>query len=66
MPLRLLRLVYAIWFVGVLWLLYLSIVRHVQSRAAGGLTMRILLCLTWPLSLLTRRGRQALLPDSPF
>jgi len=62
MPLRLLRLIYAAWFVGVIWLTYFSILRFLADRVAAGLATRGVLTLFWPLSLLTRAGRAALLP----
>jgi hypothetical protein len=64
MPLRLLRLLYATWFVGVIWLAYLSILRFQAERRVRGLLSRALLLLLWPLSLLTRAGRAALLPKT--
>lgn len=64
MPLRLLRLLYAAWFVGVIWLSYLSIVRYQADRNAGGLLPRFVLALFWPLALLTQRGRASLLPNT--
>jgi hypothetical protein len=66
MPLRLLRLLYAIWFVGIIWLNYFSIVRYLYDRVAAGLVKRFILTLFWPLALLTKPGRAALLPKQKY
>ena len=66
MPLRLLRLLYAAWFVGIIWLTYFSIMRFQADRIAGGLLARAVLSLFWPLALLTRAGRAALLPKQRY